>query len=227
MNLSERQKALLKRSRWTLYEAAMIFSGIDPISCGEKTPKALTDSEFADFNNVHYSQFNAPPREDTGYSYDSGWNEWAMLVGAYSDNLHLLVNGDDWQESDSPKNWITRAKAQGIDTQSLPMKDEDKNKYFYIDPQKLRPKPRTLNSEDREYANLLRQILDASNPRHCPQLAIAITAWKEVAIKGKRSAKQSVIAWLEKNYPSLSGDATERIAMTVNWEPGGGAPRTE
>ena len=69
---------------------------------------------------------------------------------------------------------------------------------------------------------------DSNKETYAEELAIAFEAYTAVSQawhKG-RSVKQQLIAWLEKHYPKLSKEATERIAKICNWQKEGGAPLT-
>lgn len=227
MSLNEQHLSWLKRSSWTLFEASMILSGINPNTCVEKTPKNLESSEFCNFNNEHYAACNIAPQEETGYSYNSGLEDWMWLVGDYYNTLHLLVDCDNWGEVNSPKSWITRGLAQNIEIKWLPVarKNLDEH-YFYGNFSALPAEDDVLGSDA---ANLLKEIFDKEHSRHSLKLTAAILAWKEVTTGGKSSPKKAILAWLDDKYPTptLSKDAKEMIAKVVNWNSTGGAPRSE
>lgn len=79
--------------------------------------------------------------------------------------------------------------------------------------------------------------LDPEHRHFAPQLAAAVAAWEAAQDDGLRSGKsvkRTVSEWLEANYRRLglvhgeerNNSAIERIATLINWEPGGGAPKT-
>jgi hypothetical protein len=77
--------------------------------------------------------------------------------------------------------------------------------------------------------------LDPRNPRFAPKLAAAIQAWEAVTDPNGKHPKQAVIKWLREHATRLgladeqgkpNETAIEEVAKVVNWQPGGGAPRT-
>lgn len=77
--------------------------------------------------------------------------------------------------------------------------------------------------------------LDPGNPRFAPKLAAAIQAWQAVTDPNGKHPKQAVIKWLREHATRLgladdqgrpNETAIEEVAKVVNWQPGGGAPRT-
>jgi hypothetical protein len=79
--------------------------------------------------------------------------------------------------------------------------------------------------------------LEAKHPNYSPEIAAAIKVWKAIQdpeLRKGKTAKAAAIDWLETNYRELglmhqgkrSNAAIERIALVVNWETSGGAPKT-
>ncbi|MEI4473358.1 hypothetical protein [Frigidibacter sp. MR17.24] len=87
------------------------------------------------------------------------------------------------------------------------------------------------SSEDEASTN---DVLDQGHEHYSPELALAVTAWR--ALEPQRtfrsSVKAEIEAWIASNPDAWLGSepistaAKERIATVVNWNKGGGAPRT-
>lgn len=72
-------------------------------------------------------------------------------------------------------------------------------------------------------------LLRRTDPYYPSELDIAINAWQAVtASVGKGKPKAIIKKWLNDNYKEedLSIEARERIAVLVNWDKRGGAPKT-
>lgn len=75
--------------------------------------------------------------------------------------------------------------------------------------------------------------MNPTHEKYAPKLAIAVKAWEHFYINGltypNRSPKDNIKAWLEENAESssLSKEAKEEIAKIVNWQPKGGAPKSQ
>ena len=73
--------------------------------------------------------------------------------------------------------------------------------------------------------------IDENHPMFSRELFIAIEAWEKVLSSNPESPstgsrKKLITEWLAKNYKELSGEATERIAVMLNPDKNGGAPKT-
>lgn len=77
--------------------------------------------------------------------------------------------------------------------------------------------------------------LDPGNRRFAPKLAAAVQAWQAVIDPGGKHPKQAVIKWLRDHAARLgltddqgrvNETAIEEVAKVVNWQPGGGSPKT-
>ncbi len=77
--------------------------------------------------------------------------------------------------------------------------------------------------------------LDINNPRYAPKLAAAVKAWQTVIDPQGKTPKQAITKWLREHasdYGLTDGEGKpnetgiEEVAKVVNWQPGGGAPKT-
>tara|TARA_R110002074_G_scaffold203728_2_gene371881 strand:- start:4889 stop:5587 length:699 start_codon:yes stop_codon:yes gene_type:complete len=79
--------------------------------------------------------------------------------------------------------------------------------------------------------------LDETHPHFSSQVAAAIKAWEAVQdpeLRKGKTVKGAAIQWLEANYHALglvhngerNNSAIDRIATLINWDTGGGAPKT-
>lgn len=79
--------------------------------------------------------------------------------------------------------------------------------------------------------------LEIKHPSFSPEIAAAIRVWEAIQdpeLRKGKTVKAAATEWLENNYRELglihngerSKSAIERIATLVNWETGGGAPKT-
>jgi len=79
--------------------------------------------------------------------------------------------------------------------------------------------------------------MDKNHPNFSKQLNAAVQAWEAIQddeLRKGKSVKATAIAWLENNFRTLdlvhqgkrNNNAIERIAALINWETGGGAPKT-
>ncbi|MBU2962083.1 hypothetical protein KO516_14940 [Citreicella sp. C3M06] len=79
---------------------------------------------------------------------------------------------------------------------------------------------------------------DRNHPRYSAKLACAVAAWEAIGVpKRGRSVKQTVAGWVKENGHAygmgLAGEESARrtqfiedVAKIVNWETGGGAPKS-
>lgn len=80
-------------------------------------------------------------------------------------------------------------------------------------------------------SNAINPAAPAQAVTYPPELQAAIEAFQAVhgdprATSG-RHPKQALSEWLASNRPELSANARDRIASVANWQPGGGAPKTQ
>lgn len=78
--------------------------------------------------------------------------------------------------------------------------------------------------------------LDPGHPRFAPKLAAAVRAWEAVTDPGKRPPKQALLKWLREHAIVFGltdedgkpvDNAIDEAAKVANWQPGGGAPKTQ
>lgn len=217
----------LRLKQWSLSQASMIFTNINPDTCSPRVPGDL-DCDFASFDNAHYSRVNEKIDLDDTYVYVGGYEEWAILRSEFGDTYRLLSDGIE--DMKSPINWIKWAKIQGISPAFL-----DKLELTYL--ALLQPPKDSLGDSSVELAqgnkaNLGEwwvDILDKNNPKYAKELAIAIEAWRTVGLEGKLTPKQGITKWLEGErvrLGNLSTESMDRIAVVCNWNKTGG-PRAQ
>jgi hypothetical protein len=80
------------------------------------------------------------------------------------------------------------------------------------------------------------EYLDPRNPRYAPKLAAAVRAWQAVTDPKGKAPKQALAKWLRERAPDfaltdddgkLNETGIEEVAKVANWQPSGGAPRTQ
>lgn len=78
--------------------------------------------------------------------------------------------------------------------------------------------------------------LDPRNSRFAPKLAAAVRAWQAVIDPERKHPKQALMKWLREHAAefALTDDdgkpnetGIEEVAKVANWQPGGGAPKTQ
>lgn len=77
-------------------------------------------------------------------------------------------------------------------------------------------------------------FMDPTHERFSPELAFAVIVWRAFESKSvsKKSPKQALTGWMEENLDARLGDkpitptGIERIAVMLNWEKEGGAPKS-
>jgi hypothetical protein len=82
------------------------------------------------------------------------------------------------------------------------------------------PVPPELKQLSATSSMIIWEGFDPDSATYPPELDIAFQAWRAATTrpsKGK-TAKEQLKDWLATNYPKLSGDAIDRIAIVCNWE---------
>lgn len=143
-------------------------------------------------------------------------------VGSFWFKTHYQVTRSDLVISSTEKDRF--AQEYLIDTSKSNSESLD---YWKARAEELEQRCETLESRLKTQFPL---YLDSTNIHYSLELHAAVDAWGSMHIRGEHNPTQGAIKqierWLEKNYPTLSRSAVERIAQVVNWNKAGGQPRS-
>lgn len=180
-------------SCWTLLEAAALISGSDP-----------KDRLHKDGEEILH-----------------------LLHRAYITNDFEVKRVVEDEEYFSPFEillWATNSKIKISEKLKYSVRtDGSRKKYYWVEDNENEA---DLNTDSHPDKNIIHIDIESSNLSK--ELKIALQAWNAVynseGLSNKKIGhKKNIENWLNKNYPSLSGTAIERISTVVNINKKGGA----